>query len=219
MLFSDWGRTGRRDLRVSNDRHYYSDYSDGEEQLWRMSPGTAPTQYTEADGWQTVRIEGMGIASQDVTGDGLPEVYLTSQAASRMDTLADGPDRPDYQDMAYQSGLEGQVPSIGNEHLPSTAWNPQFEDVNGDGLMDLFVTKGNVTADPDFALRDPNELYLGQPDGTYQVATEASGLLDMDSSRGAALVDLDLDGLLDLVVVERDAPVRIWQGLGAGSRG
>ena len=23
MLFSDWDRSGRRDLRISNDRHYY----------------------------------------------------------------------------------------------------------------------------------------------------------------------------------------------------
>ena len=37
MLFSDWDRSGRRDLRVSNDRHYYSDLSDGGEQLWRVA--------------------------------------------------------------------------------------------------------------------------------------------------------------------------------------
>ena len=40
MLFSDWSHTGQRDLRVSNDRHYYID---GEEQLWRMAPGQPPT--------------------------------------------------------------------------------------------------------------------------------------------------------------------------------
>ena len=36
MLFSDWDRSGRRDLRVTNDRHYYGDTSGGEEQLWRV---------------------------------------------------------------------------------------------------------------------------------------------------------------------------------------
>ncbi|HEY8637390.1 MAG TPA: VCBS repeat-containing protein, partial [Candidatus Limnocylindrales bacterium] len=46
MLFSDWDRSGRRDLRVSNDRHYYSDLSDGQEQLWRIAPGQPPRQYT-----------------------------------------------------------------------------------------------------------------------------------------------------------------------------
>ena len=35
-LFSDWSRSGQRDLRVANDRHYYRE---GEEQLWRVAPG------------------------------------------------------------------------------------------------------------------------------------------------------------------------------------
>ena len=38
MLFSDWDRSGRRDLRVSNDRQYY-DPANGQEQLWRIAPG------------------------------------------------------------------------------------------------------------------------------------------------------------------------------------
>ena len=38
-----------------------------------------------------VQIWGMGIASQDLTGDGYPEVYLTSQGDNRLQTLADGP--------------------------------------------------------------------------------------------------------------------------------
>ena len=67
MLFSDWSRSGRRDLRVTNDRHYYRD---GEEQLWRIAPDEPPRPYTEADGWRPLQIWGMGIASQDVTGDG-----------------------------------------------------------------------------------------------------------------------------------------------------
>ena len=35
MLFSDWSRSGQRDLRMSNDRHYYRD---GSEQLWKVEP-------------------------------------------------------------------------------------------------------------------------------------------------------------------------------------
>ena len=76
MLFSDWHRSGERDLRMANDRHYYRD---GTEQLWRMAPGEVPRPYTEAEGWRPLRIWGMGIASQDITGDGYPEVFLTSQ--------------------------------------------------------------------------------------------------------------------------------------------
>jgi hypothetical protein len=85
--------------------------------------------------------------------------------------------------------------------------------------MDLLVTKGNVDSQPDFAQRDANELYLGQPDGTFQVRTVDAGILDVERSRGAALVDLDLDGLLDLVVVERNAPVGVWWNTGASESG
>jgi hypothetical protein len=42
-------------------------------------------------------------------------------------------------------------------------------------------------------------------------------MLDMEPSRGAAVVDLDLDGLLDLVVVERGTAVRVWRNLGSGT--
>ena len=83
MLFSDWDRSGRRDLRVSNDRHYYSDLSDGQEQLWRIAPGEAPRQYTAADGWKPVRIQGMGIGSYDVDGDGYPDVVPDEPGSER----------------------------------------------------------------------------------------------------------------------------------------
>ena len=57
MLFSDWDGSGRRDLRISNDRHYYVD---GEEQLWRIEPGAAPRLYTAAEGWVQVQRRGHG---------------------------------------------------------------------------------------------------------------------------------------------------------------
>ena len=79
MLFSDWDRSGRSDLRVSNDRHYYQD---GEEQLWRIEPGRPPRLYTAAEGWMPLRIWGMGIASQDLTGDGYPEVYRPARVTT-----------------------------------------------------------------------------------------------------------------------------------------
>ena len=40
MLFSSWDRSGRADLRVSNDRQYYTDQSRGQEQLWRVHPAS-----------------------------------------------------------------------------------------------------------------------------------------------------------------------------------
>ena len=69
--------------------------------------------------------------------------------------------------------------------LPSTAWHPEFEDVNNDGFVDLFVSKGNVEAQPDYATRDPSNLLIGQPDGTFVEGAEAAGIVDFDRARVA----------------------------------
>jgi hypothetical protein len=214
MLFSDWDRSGRQDLRVSNDRQYYVD---GEEQLWRIAPGEPPRPYTAADGWQPLRIWGMGIASYDLTGDGYPDVYLTSQADNKLQTLGSGPGRPSYVDIALQRGVTAAQPYAGGDTLPSTAWHPAFEDVNNDGRMDLFVSKGNVDAMPDYAAKDPSNLLLGQPDGTFREAADVAGIVSFDRGRGAALADLNLDGLLDVVVVNYGQPVGVWRNVGTGT--
>ena len=86
MLFTDWNRSGTPALRVSNDREYYEG---GQEQLWRIEPGKPPSLYTEADGWKLLRIWGMGIASQDINGDGYPDYFLTSMADNKLQMLGD----------------------------------------------------------------------------------------------------------------------------------
>ncbi|MEA2677284.1 MAG: enediyne biosynthesis protein [Chloroflexota bacterium] len=217
MLFSDWDRSGRRDLRVTNDRHYYADTSAGEEQLWRVPEDGSASLYTAADGWQPLRVWGMGIASYDVTGDGYPEYYLTSQGDNKLQTLADGSGQPRYEDIALVRGATATRPYAGDTSLPSTAWHDEFADVNNDGYVDLFVAKGNVEAMPDFAARDPSDLLIGQSDGTFLEGADEAGLADFARTRGAALADLNADGMLDLVVVVRQENVRLWRNVGLGS--
>ncbi len=213
ILFSDWDRSGRGDLRMTNDRHYYLD---GEEQLWRVAEGEPPRLYTHEEGWQQMRIWGMGIASYDVTGDGLPEVFLTSQGDNKLQTLAGGAAQPHYRDIALQTGVTAPRPYAGGDVLPSTAWHPEFQDVNNDGVVDLFVTKGNVEAMPDFAAKDPSNLLLGNADGTFSESGEAAGIVSFTRSRGAAVVDLNLDGMLDIVEVNRRENVSLYRNVGSG---
>ncbi len=213
VLFSDWSRTGRPDLRMTNDRHYYTD---GQEQLWRIVPGEPPRLYGSADGWQPMQIWGMGIASQDITDDGYPEVFLTSQGDNKLQTLAEDPAQPNYRDIALRRGATAQRPFIGDDVLPSTAWHPEFADVNNDGYADLFISKGNVEAQPDHATRDPNNLLIAQPDGTFVEGASEAGIVGYERSRGAALADLNADGLLDLVVVHRNEPAGLFRNLGSG---
>jgi enediyne biosynthesis protein E4 len=212
MLFTDWNRSGVPSLRVSNDREYYKG---GQEQLWHLAPGEAPRLYSDAEGWKRLRIWGMGIASADVNLDGYPDYYLTSMADNKLQVLKDPTlGLPDYADLAFKSGITAHRPYTGGDIHPSTAWHAQFADVNNDGVQDLFVAKGNVAKMPDFAAQDPNNLLLGQEDGTFIEAGDRAGVASMGIARGAQVVDFNLDGQLDLVVVNRWTRAEIWRSTG-----
>jgi enediyne biosynthesis protein E4 len=218
MLFSDWGRTGEAGLRVSNDREYYKD---GQEQLWKIAPGQPPSLYTAALGWKPLQIWGMGIASHDLDGDGKPEVFLTSMADNKLQKLDAATDAnspaPTYVDVAYKRGATAHRPYVGGDLKPSTAWHAQFADVNHDGFADLFIVKGNVASMPDFAALDPNNLLLQQADGRFIEAGQQAGMASVKRGRGGMLVDLNGDGLLDMLVVNRWDMAQLWRNVGAGS--
>ena len=214
MLFTDWNRSGTPSLRVSNDREYYKG---GQEQMWHLEPGKDPRLFTEKDdGWKRLRIWGMGIASADVNLDGYPDYFLTSMADNKMQVLKDASTgKPDFADIAFKSGITAHKPYTGGDQNPSTAWHAQFADVNNDGLQDLFVAKGNVAKMPDFAEKDPNNLMLGVGDGTFVEAGDKAGVASMAIARGAQVVDLNLDGKLDLVVQNRWTGPEVWRQTGA----
>ncbi|MFM7307012.1 MAG: CRTAC1 family protein, partial [Actinomycetota bacterium] len=138
-------------------------------------------------------------------------------ADNKLQTLEDGVSSPSYLDIALARGVTATRPYAGGDILPSTAWHPEFDDVNNDGLIDLFVTKGNVEGQIDYAANDPNNLLLGLADGTFVERGAEAGIANDSRSRGAALVDLNLDGMLDLVVVNRRVQVEVRRNVGDGT--
>lgn len=203
MLFSDWRRIGAPDLRISNDRHYY--VRGGSEQMWQLEP---LRELGPAEGFDPLSIWGMGIASHDLTGDGRPEVFLTSMGDQLLQIATE---TPGYRAAPFGIGTYAQRPHIGDDGRPSTGWHAEFGDVDNDGLADLFIAKGNVDQMPANAMADPNNLLMQQEDGSFVERSDDAGVATTERSRGAAMTDFNLDGLLDLVVVNRRAPLELWQ--------
>ena len=210
-LFTDWDRTGRADLRLSNDRHYY--VSDGEEQLWAMEP--VPRLFARADGWNAHKLWGMGIAARDLDRDGTDEVFLSSMGDQRL-MRREGPGAG-FVDVPFSQGTTAHRPYTGDDGRPSTGWHIAFGDIQNNGRDDVFIAKGNVQQMPDAAMQDPNNLLIQQEDGTFREFGDSAGVGTPERSRGAALVDLDGDGRLDLAVVNRRAPLEVFRNVSEGT--
>jgi hypothetical protein len=58
---------------------------------------------------------------------------------------------------------------------------------------------------------------LQRPDGTFMEAGSDAGVASTGLGRGGLLVDFNLDGLLDMVVVNRRTPAELWRNTGTGT--
>ncbi len=123
---------------------------------------------------------GNGVALADVDGDGLIDIYFTTQLGTNQLWRNSGGGR--FEDWTARAGvgLPDQI-SVG----------AAFGDFDNDGDPDLFVT----------TVRHGNHLFENLGGGRYRDVTREAGLGYVGHSSGAFWVDVDNDGLLDLVVV------------------
>src|SRR5213082_902324 len=132
---------------------------------------------------------GGGVALGDLTGDGLPEIVLTSNLGGTRLYLNEGKFR--FRDVTAEAGL----------HSRGWTTGVTLADVNGDGLLDIYVCHAGLDA----KLR-ANELYINQGLDAHGVPTfveqaAAYGVADSGYSTQAVFFDYDRDGDLDLFVI------------------
>jgi hypothetical protein len=103
---------------------------------------------------------------------------------------------------------------------PLTGFGVGFADFDQDGNLDLYVANGRVKygvrdIDPSDAYAEPNTLLRGLGNGDFEEVKPQGGTLPLliATSRGAAFGDLDNDGSIDVVVVNRDGPVHLLRNV------
>src|SRR2546426_5506021 len=133
---------------------------------------------------------GGGAGVGDLTGDGLPEIVLTSNLGDTRLYLNEGKFR--FRDVTQQAGL----------HSRGWTTGVALADVNGDGRLDIYICHAGLG---DGRLR-ANELYINQglnADGvpTFVEQAAAYGVADSGYSTQAVFFDYDRDGDLDLFVI------------------
>ncbi|PZX14763.1 CRTAC1 family protein [Celeribacter halophilus] len=199
------GARGKQSLRLSNDRYSY--IKDGYEQLYDLQDN----RFLGAqDGWEPLSIWGKGIAERDVNGDAVPDVILTSMGDQ---LLRLGHEDGSYSPAPYETGTYAHRPHLGDDGRPSTGWAADWGDVDNDTRVDLFIAKGNVEQMPGSAAHDPNNLLQQKSDGTFREVSIAAGVASMAKSRGGHLVDLNGDGKLDLVVMNRESGMELYENV------
>lgn len=151
-----------------------------------------------------------GVCVGDIDNDGDADVaVLGNLEPNRLfENQGDGT----FLDISFSSGVDAAS-------APSASCS--FGDVDGDGLLDLFV--GNILdmtvqigifVEP-FALNEPNQLLVNQGGNTFLDRSAVSGALDLDLpvappgaatiSWAVALVDIDLDGDVDILQADDQA--------------
>ena len=101
-----------------------------------------------------------------------------------------------FTDKAIELGIDA---TFAYDSVFGTSWSGLFLDVEFDGDLDLFVSKGNVAVMvPKTAISDRNQFYIND-NGNFVNSSQNSGLNDRISHRGAIVFDYDRDGDLDII--------------------
>ncbi|WP_282178523.1 VCBS repeat-containing protein [Maribacter stanieri] len=129
---------------------------------------------------------GGGVAIGDINNDSLPDIYFSGNQVKNKLYLNKG--NLQFDDITENAGVAG-----------NSSWNTGaiMGDVNGDGLLDIYVCA--VVGLNGF--NGHNELFINQGDATFKESAAAYGLDFESYSSSAAFLDYDLDGDLDIYLL------------------
>ena len=132
---------------------------------------------------------GGGVAAGDINGDGLVDLYFTGNQVSNKLYLNKG--NFQFEDITESAGVSGDG-----------GWSTgvTMADVNGDGLLDIYVCQVGDYG----SIKGQNKLYINLGEGRFREAAEEFGLAFKGFSTHAAFFDYDRDGDLDMYLLNHN---------------
>ena len=132
---------------------------------------------------------GAGVAVGDIDNDGLPDIFFSGNMVSSRLYLNKGSMK--FEDITKSAGVS------------TTRWatGASMVDINGDGLLDIYVSvsgpgEGSKAADR------ANLLFVNNGNHSFTEQAEKYGIADTGFTTHAAFLDYDRDGCLDLFLLE-----------------
>ena len=199
VLFHDYDSDGWMDIFVGNDFGPFI----LPDMLFRNNRDGTFSEVAASAGFKIAEFN-MGLATADVNGDQIPDLYTTNLGDNHL-LLSNG--RGQFFDVTKQWGaLEG---TDNNKLL--TSWAPLFLDCDLDCVPDLYVSNGFVPTVPamDNSKRAPSRL-LRNDGRQFSWIPTADFPWDRDVGRGAARADIDGDGDEDIIQLNNRGPLRLY---------
>jgi hypothetical protein len=224
----DYNGDGRPDIFFTNGANIATlkkDLPKYKNRLFRNDGNGVFTDVTDKAGLAGSGYD-IGVAAGDYDNDGHPDLFV---AGVYKNTLYHNNGNGTFTDITAKAGLDRSVdPQYGPLWGITAAW----VDVNGDGLLDLFIVNYmqwkysdqplcsyRGVADychPRFYKPQPDELFLNKGNGTFEDVSSVWGIRDHPGKgMGVGVADYDLDGRPDLFVTNDASYNFLFHNLGS----
>lgn len=132
---------------------------------------------------------GAGVGVGDFNNDGLQDIYFAGNMVDDKLYLNLGDFK--FKDITQTAGI-----------INDDSWSTgvTIADINGDGLLDIYVSNELYDYKPDLR---KNKLYINQGNAKFKEMAEMYGLANDERTRHATFLDYNKDGLLDLYILNQ----------------